>query len=215
MYFIFNSKFLATTANSELVTFSYYYQVIVSGEFYFYSISIFGYATESLIWNILYETHVNIQVSTRVRKCACTHEPGEARQTAERGGEGARKREFALFANTWNRVASQRRGRECATTAQGTLEFSILCRGIALINETIWLPETLFGAACGGAACAPWKRGGSTPSEYPWDRFTYRTRSFAKYGRSDATIKGERQNVSSGLPWHKSTSKFSVFSFRD
>lgn len=39
--------------------------------------------------------------------------------------------------------------RGCATPHGCTMEFSILCREIALINETTWPSETLFVTACG------------------------------------------------------------------
>lgn len=40
-------------------------------------------------------------------------------------------------------------GWKCTTPPQDTLEFSILCRWIALINETLWAPKMLFGTASG------------------------------------------------------------------
>lgn len=39
--------------------------------------------------------------------------------------------------------------RGCAAPHGCTMEFSILCREIALINETTWPSETLFVTACG------------------------------------------------------------------
>lgn len=53
----------------------------------------------------------------------------------------------APFANTWNLVASSA---ERARPPRGcTMEFSILCWEIALINETTWPLETLFVTARG------------------------------------------------------------------
>ena len=85
------------------------------------------------------------------------------------------------------------RGRECATTVQDRLEFSILCRGIALINETIWLPEMLFGAACGSAACAQWKRAERhRPNTLEIDSHT--ARDLSQNTQFEATIKGESES---------------------
>lgn len=51
-------------------------------------------------------------------------------------------------------IVSRRRGLEMHyAPPQGTLEFSILCRWIALINETIWLPKMLFSTASGDCVC--------------------------------------------------------------
>jgi len=44
-------------------------------------------------------------------------------------------------------------GWKCTMPPQGTLEFSILCRWIALINETIWPPKMLFSTASGDYVC--------------------------------------------------------------
>jgi len=93
--------------------------------------------------------------------------------------KSAKKREFVPFTNTWNCVASQPRGRECATTVQGTLEFSILYRGIAWLmrrygfRRRCLMPHAVVLRMRHESV---WK-----DTEYPRDRFAYRTRCFVKY----------------------------------
>lgn len=113
-----------------------------------------------------------------------------------------------------------RAGRECTKPVPGTLEFSILCREIALINETIWSlrRRCLVPPACDYMHRES-VREDTAAKQIPLGsiRIPGARGSFAKCTRQNvtmrATVTGRKRDVDSRCPAKKSRGVISICQF--